>query len=100
MDQATLREPPPDPLDKRAQELGADVNAPWSKLKATVRRELLHGKSGRYLGIFPFLKGLEEKRYKQYIRVFLRQYQLAETCPSCGGTRLNEHARRCGWRTG
>jgi excinuclease ABC subunit A len=58
-----------------------------------VRRELLHGKTGRYLGIFPFLKGLEEKRYKQYIRVFLRQYQLAKTCPACGGTRLNEHAR-------
>ena len=32
-------------LDKRARELGADVNAPWKKLKATVRRELLHGKS-------------------------------------------------------
>ena len=79
-------------LDKRARELGADVNAPWKKLKAPVRRELLHGRSGRYLGIFPFLKSLEEKRYKQYIRVFLRQYQLAETCPSCGGTRLNEHA--------
>ena len=80
-------------LDRKARELGADVNAPWKKLKATVRRELLHGKSKGYLGIFPFLKGLEEKRYKQYIRVFLRQYQLAETCPSCGGTRLNEHAR-------
>ncbi|MEP6572523.1 MAG: excinuclease ABC subunit UvrA, partial [Gemmatimonadota bacterium] len=36
--------------------------------------------------------GLEEKRYKQYIRVFLRQYQLAQTCPLCNGTRLNEHA--------
>ncbi len=80
-------------LIKRAAELGADGDTPWRKLKASVRRELLHGKSGKYLGIFPFLKGLEEKRYKQYIRVFLRQYQLAETCMSCGGSRLNEHAR-------
>src|SRR6185295_3948490 len=39
-----------------------------------------------------FLKGLEEKRYKQYIRVFLRQYQLAKTCSTCGGTRLNADA--------
>ena len=78
---------------RRAEELGADVTMPWKKLKASVRRELLHGKHGRYLGIFPFLRGLEEKRYKQYIRVFLRQYQLAETCTHCGGTRLNEHAR-------
>jgi excinuclease ABC subunit A len=75
-----------------ARALGADVNAPWRKLKVATRRELLHGKKGRYVGIFPFLKGLEEKRYKQYIRVFLRQYQLAHTCATCGGTRLNEHA--------
>src|SRR5207244_2312637 len=32
------------------------------------------------------------KRYKQYIRVFLRQYQLAKTCPACGGARLKSEA--------
>ncbi|MFL5519441.1 MAG: excinuclease ABC subunit UvrA [Gemmatimonadales bacterium] len=78
---------------KRARELDADPDVPWRKLKASVRRELLHGSSGRYTGIFPFLRSLEEKRYKQYIRVFLRQYQLAMTCEACAGTRLNEHAR-------
>ncbi len=76
-----------------ARKLGADPAKPWKSLKAAVRRELLHGKTGKYLGIFPFLKGLEAKRYKQYIRVFLRQYQLAKICPACDGTRLNEHAR-------
>lgn len=75
-----------------ARALGADPDQPWSTLKATHRRTLLHGKEGRYLGIFPFLKGLEEKRYKQYIRVFLRQYQLAQTCPACLGRRLNPNA--------
>jgi excinuclease ABC subunit A len=75
-----------------ARSIGVDVSKPWSKLKASHRRELLYGKKGRYLGIFPFLKGLEEKRYKQYIRVFLRQYQLAQTCADCGGTRLNPDA--------
>ncbi|HET9275103.1 MAG TPA: excinuclease ABC subunit UvrA, partial [Gemmatimonadales bacterium] len=75
-----------------ARKLGADPARPWAKLPARCRKELLYGKVGRYVGIFPFLKGLEEKRYKQYIRVFLRQYQLAKTCPACGGTRLNEHA--------
>jgi excinuclease ABC subunit A len=79
-------------LHETARKLGADPTTPWSKLKPAVRRELLHGKLGRYLGIFPFLKGLEEKRYKQYVRVFLRQYQLAKRCPACGGARLNEHA--------
>jgi excinuclease ABC subunit A len=75
-----------------ARNLGIDPEKPWSKLKPKEQRELLHGKQGRYLGIFPFLKGLEAKRYKQYIRVFLRQYQLARTCPLCGGSRLNEQA--------
>jgi excinuclease ABC subunit A len=75
-----------------ARSLGADSDKPWSKLKAAHRRELLYGRKGRYVGIFPFLKDLEEKRYKQYIRVFLRQYQLARTCQACGGTRLNPDA--------
>ena len=79
-------------LVETARKLGADANAPWSSLKAAVRRELLYGRQGRFVGIFPFLKGLEEKRYKQYIRVFLRRYQLAQVCPACHGTRLNEHA--------
>ncbi|MGQ0702585.1 MAG: excinuclease ABC subunit UvrA [Gemmatimonadales bacterium] len=76
-----------------ARRLRADPTTPWRTLKASVRREFLYGRVGRYIGIFPFLKGLEEKRYKQYIRVFLRQYQLAKICPACGGARLNEHAR-------
>jgi excinuclease ABC subunit A len=75
-----------------ARSLGADPDKPWQKLKASHRRELLYGRKGRYVGIFPFLKDLEEKRYKQYIRVFLRQYQLAKTCGACGGSRLNPDA--------
>jgi excinuclease ABC subunit A len=79
-------------LQEFARSIGADTDKSWSKLKATQRRELLYGRKGRFIGIFPFLKGLEEKRYKQYIRVFLRQYQLAKTCEDCGGSRLNPDA--------
>src|SRR5881628_449502 len=70
----------------RARGIGLDVS--WKDIPARERHFLLHNKEGRYLGIFPFLERLEEKRYKQYIRVFLRQYQLAKTCPGCGGARL------------
>jgi excinuclease ABC subunit A len=77
----------------RARQLDVEPETPWSRLKAAQKRELLYGRKGRYVGIFPFLKDLEEKRYKQYIRVFLRQYQLAKTCAECGGTRLNADAR-------
>src|SRR2546430_7680317 len=62
---------------------------------------LLNGASGRFLGMLPFLQRLEAKRYKQYIRVFLRQYQLAKVCPACGGARLKPEALavRVGGRT-
>ena len=75
-----------------AKSMGADPHKPWSKLKAAQRRELLYGRKGRFVGIYHFLKNLEEKRYKQYIRVFLRQYQLAKPCADCGSSRLNPDA--------
>jgi len=65
---------------------------PWEVLAPAQRRLLLHGKSGRFVGVFPFLRALERKRYKQYIRVFLRQYQLARPCPACDGRRLKPEA--------
>jgi len=75
-----------------AKSIGADPHKPWSKLKAAHRRELLYGRKGRFVGIYHFMKDLEEKRYKQYIRVFLRQYQLAKPCADCGSSRLNPDA--------
>jgi len=71
---------------------GIPVDAPWKSLKADQKRFLLHGRKGSFLGIYPFLKRLEAKRYKQYIRVFLRQYQMAIECPACGGRRLRPEA--------
>ena len=64
------------------------MDEPWAKLSVDARERLLHGRARGYKGIFPFLKDLEEKRYKQYIRVFLRRYQSAKTCGSCGGAKL------------
>ena len=75
-------------LKQTCRENEIPFDAPWSALSVPARRLLLHGKKGRYLGIFPFLKRLERKRYKQYVRVFLRQYQMASECPACGGRRL------------
>ena len=83
----------------RARHIPLDTS--WRDLAERDRHFLLHGASGRYLGVFPFLQRLEAKRYKQYIRVFLRQYQLAKTCPACGGARLKPEALavRVGGRT-
>jgi excinuclease ABC subunit A len=79
-------------LRETARAKNIPVDRPWRELTDGQRHFLLHNADGRYLGMFPFLERLEEKRYKQYIRVFLRQYQLAKTCPACRGARLQPEA--------
>ncbi|HEX4935612.1 MAG TPA: excinuclease ABC subunit UvrA, partial [Gemmatimonadaceae bacterium] len=71
---------------------GIDLAAPWQALPADQRHRLLHHNGRGYKGIFPFLRDLEEKRYKQYIRVFLRQYQSAKECGTCRGSKLQPDA--------
>ena len=68
------------------------MDKPWEHLTAAHRQLLLHSKTRGYKGIIPFMRDLEEKRYKQYIRVFLRQYQTAQECPRCHGTKLQPEA--------
>ncbi|MBX9928846.1 MAG: excinuclease ABC subunit UvrA [Gemmatimonadaceae bacterium] len=75
----------------RAQGIPLDV--PWQRLSAAQRALILRGKAKGFTGIVTHLVSLEEKKYKQYIRVFLRQYQLAVECHSCGGSRLTAAAR-------
>ncbi|MFL5617066.1 MAG: excinuclease ABC subunit UvrA [Gemmatimonadaceae bacterium] len=71
-----------------ARREGIPMDVPFRELGVAQRHKLLHGSVRGYKGIFPFLRDLEEKRYKQYIRVFLRQYQTAQECPTCRGTKL------------
>ncbi len=79
-------------LKNACRDEGIPTAVPWSRLTADQRRFVLHGRTRRFLGIFPFLRALERKRYKQYIRVFLRQYQMASECPACRGARLRPEA--------
>ncbi|HXL86984.1 MAG TPA: excinuclease ABC subunit UvrA, partial [Gemmatimonadaceae bacterium] len=68
------------------------MDKPWDQLSAAHRQLLLRSRTRGYKGILPFLQDLEDKRYKQYIRVFLRQYQTAQECPRCHGTKLQPEA--------
>ncbi|MQA90266.1 MAG: excinuclease ABC subunit A [Gemmatimonas sp.] len=72
---------------------GVSMTAPWEALPEAFRDAVLRGTRG-FQGVFPFLEALEEKRYKQYIRVFLRHYQSAQPCPLCGGSKLRPEALR------
>jgi excinuclease ABC subunit A len=75
-------------LSEFAKREGIPMDVPWRELGVAQRHKLLHASVRGYKGIFPFLRDLEEKRYKQYIRVFLRQYQTAQECPACHGAKL------------
>ncbi len=83
-----------------AKKKGVDLDDAWHQLPRGFRQDILNGVRG-FEGVIPFLMSKEEKRYKQYIRVFLRRYQTARTCPECGGTKLRPEALyvRVGGRT-
>ena len=82
-----------------AKQRGVDVDTPWRELPDRFRRHVIRGvrrksKGRSFQGVVPFLRSRERKRYKAYIRVFLRKYQLARTCGECGGARLRPEALR------
>ncbi|MCG6955483.1 MAG: excinuclease ABC subunit UvrA [Gemmatimonadetes bacterium] len=74
-----------------AKERKVSLYTPWDELPEAFRDAVLHGAKG-FRGIIPFLVSRERKRYKQYIRVFLRQYQSPHTCRECGGARIRAEA--------
>src|SRR5690606_13167140 len=74
-------------LAEFARKEGIPLDTPWRDLPRAQQDRLLSGKAKGYVGMFPFLRALETKKYKQYIRVFLRQYQTAQTCPDCKGAK-------------
>ncbi|CAN5392593.1 excinuclease ABC subunit UvrA [soil metagenome] len=79
-------------LAEYAKKEGIPMDAPWQELPARQRERLLNANVRGFKGILPFLRELEDKRYKQYIRVFLRQYQTAQECPTCHGTKLQRES--------
>ncbi|HYW09895.1 MAG TPA: hypothetical protein VE913_23220, partial [Longimicrobium sp.] len=76
-----------------ARKEGVSTDVPWQDLPAAFREKVLRGAKG-FQGVFDFFEDLEEKRYQAYIRVFIRQYQRAQSCPLCGGAKLRPEALR------
>jgi len=82
-----------DRLRALTQEWGLSLYAPWETLPDGFKDVVLNGTKG-FRGVIPFLRSKEKKRYKRYIRVFLRQYQSPRQCAACGGSRIREEALR------
>ncbi len=78
-------------LARFAKDEGVSVHTSWKDLPKTFREAVVHG-TPEFEGVIPFLKSREKKRYKQYIRVFLRQYQTPTVCTQCSGKRLRPEA--------
>ena len=78
----------------------ASLYTPWDELPESFREAVLYGAKG-FKGVVPFLVSRERKRYKQYIRVFLRRYQSPQVCSECRGARVRKEALwvRVGGRT-
>jgi len=89
-----------DRLRDFATERKVSLYTSWEDLPEDFREAVLYGTKG-FRGVIPFLVSRERKRYKQYIRVFLRQYQSPSVCPECGGARIRKEALhvRVGGRT-
>ncbi len=51
-----------------------------------------------WYGVKGFFRWLEKNTYKMHVRVFLSRYRSYNTCPDCGGARLQPEALCWKWR--
>ncbi|MDH3208078.1 MAG: excinuclease ABC subunit UvrA [Gemmatimonadota bacterium] len=82
-----------DKLKSFTQEQKISLYSPWESLPEKFREAVMYGTED-FVGVIPFLVSREPKRYKQYIRVFLRKYQSPQRCRECGGGRIRPEALR------
>ena len=78
-------------LQEAAEREGLDIHRPWQDLPKKQKCTVLEG-SEALLGVFPFFERLKRKKYKVWVRVFIRRYQTLQQCASCGGARLRPEA--------
>ena len=71
---------------------GISTTTPWSSLTREQKDAIFNHKSRSYVGINPWFEGLETKKYKMHVRVFLARYRGQIDCALCGGTRLKADA--------
>jgi excinuclease ABC subunit A len=80
-----------DELRRLARREGIKLHLPFAQQPEEHKHKILHG-CGDFIGVLPFFRRLEAKKYKLYIRVFLSRYVTAVDCAQCGGTRLRQDA--------
>ncbi|MFA5265047.1 MAG: excinuclease ABC subunit A, partial [Opitutaceae bacterium] len=95
-------------LRKFTKKRGLRTDLPFAELSPEHRSFVLDGEPGYgeengkawpqyWYGIKGFFRWLEKNTYKMHIRVFLARYRSYNTCPACGGTRLQPEALCWKW---
>ena len=80
-------------LKRAARGRRVRLSVPWSELNDVERSFVIEGDGEDYKGIKGFFSGLERKKYKVHVRVFLSRYRGYLICPECAGARLRREAR-------
>ena len=71
---------------------GIPTSKPWGSLSKEQQDLIFSHKSRAFVGIYPWFKWLERKKYKMHVRVFLARYRGQVDCPQCNGSRLKADA--------
>ena len=87
-------------LKRAARKAKVRLDVPWASLTPEERAFVVDG-GDDFEGVRAFFRGLDKKKYKVHVRVFLSRYRAYQPCPECGGARLRREARdvRVGGRT-
>jgi excinuclease ABC subunit A len=80
-----------DELRRLAKREGINLHLPFAQLSEAQKQKIVHG-CDEFVGVLPFFRRLEAKKYKLYIRVFLSRYVTAVDCADCRGSRLRRDA--------
>ncbi|HEY1849362.1 MAG TPA: excinuclease ABC subunit UvrA, partial [Opitutaceae bacterium] len=97
-----------DDLRKFTRRLRIPTDIPFEKLTAEQKAFVVEGEPGygedgkewpkHWYGVKGFFRWLEKNTYKMHVRVFLSRYRSYNTCPACGGARLQPEALCWKWR--
>lgn len=76
-----------------APKCGIPLDVPFRELSQEHVGMIIHGvPETDFAGITGFFAGLERRKYKMHIRVFLSRWRSYRPCPACGGRRLRPEA--------
>jgi excinuclease ABC subunit A len=76
-----------------ASKCGIPMDVPFRELSDEQVARIVHGVPEHdFAGLDGFFAGLERRKYKMHIRVFLSRWRSYRPCPACGGMRLRPEA--------